>query len=594
MHRLSEKYDLIMNNEDIYSSNINLNDLKRIIRQRRKVLLVAFAVFFALVLLVALLLPPVYRSSATVLIEQQEIPQDLVRSTVTSFADQRIQVLIQRAMTFSRLSEIIKKHGLYKDMTDREPLEKVVEKMREDISHKMISADVVDPRSGRPVQATIAFSIAYFNQNPVTAQNVANELVSIFLEENLKNRSDMAEQAEQFLESEMKRLGEETRRLEEVIAKFKQNNLRSLPEKVNMNMSFLERAEKDYEDVRRQIQALEERKVYLQSQLSQIKPYTGVVGDDKQATMTTQSRIRYLQNKYLSVSAIYSPDHPDVIRTRRELDELLAGGDYQPDPVFIRNQLKVLQAQLERDRSTYADNHPDLLRLQRQISEYEALLRKTPSSNMTTVKDADNPAYIQLAASLESVEIELGHLKESRRTLQKKIEELELSLTSGPSVEKEYRDLLRDLDNNTARYQEVKAKQLEAKLARSLEKERKGERFTLIEPPLVPERPVKPNRLLIIAIGFVVSLAFAAAVVWLMEKADQTIRGSQGVQKLTGMSPLAIIPHIVTDEELRARKTRWRWASAGIGMGIVTVLVFLHVFYMPLDVAWFVALRKFG
>lgn len=584
-----------MNNEEAYSSSINLNELRPIIRQRRKAALVAFSLSFLAVILVATLLSPVYRSSATVLIEQQEIPQDLVRSTVTSFADQRIQVLIQRAMTFSRLSEIIKKYDLYKELIAREPLEQVVEKMREDIDHKMISADVVDPRSGRPVEATIAFSIAYYSSSPSTAQNVANELVSIFLEENLKNRADMAEQAEQFLEVEMTRLGEESKRLEAEVAKFKQNNLRSLPEQTNLNISFLERTEKDYEEVRRQIQGLEERKVYLQSQLSQVKPYANVVGDEQDATMTTQGRIRYLQNKYLSVSAIYSPEHPDVIRTKRELEELLAGSEYQPDQTFIRNQLKMLRAELDRNKATYAANHPDFLRLQRQIGEYEALLRDGPvESGRATVKDADNPAYIQLAASLESAEIELVHLKEGRRALQKKMEDLESGLTNGPSVEKEYRDLLRDLENNTTRYQEVKAKQLEAMLARSLEKERKGERFTLIEPPLIPERPIKPNRMLIIAVGLMLSIAFAAAIVWLLEKTDQTVRGSRGVLKLTGMSPLAIIPHIVTEEDLKNRKKRLRWTSVGIGLASMLVFALVHLYFMPLDVAWFVALRKFG
>lgn len=583
-----------MNSDEYPSSSINLNDLMRILRQRKKAFLVAFFLSLLLALVIAVLLPPVYKSSATVLIEQQEIPQDLVRSTVTSFADQRIQVLIQRAMTFSRLSEIIKKYGLYKEMAEREPLEQVVEKMRDDIDHKMISADVVDPRSGRPVQATIAFSISYLSQSPKTAQDVANELVSIFLEENLRNRADMAEQAERFLENEMERLGQETRRLEAEVAKFKQSNLRSLPEQTNLKMSFLERSEKDYEEVRSQIRALEDRKVYLQSQLSLVEPYSSVIGDEQQATMTPQGRIRYLQSRYLSVSAKYSPEHPDVVRAKRELDELLAGGEYQPDANFVRNQLKLLRAQLERDRTTYSEGHPDLLSLQRQVGEYETLLKGTAEYRLATVKDADNPAYIQLAASLESVDIELSHLKESRRALQEKIEDLESSLIEGPAVEKEYRDLLRDLENNTARYQEVKAKQLEAKMAQSLEKERKGERFTLIEPPLMPERPVKPNRLLIIAIGFVFSLAFATGVIWLLERTDQTVRGVQGVQRLTGASPLAIIPHIVTDEELKARVATLRWASAGIGLAFAVILLLLHTLYMPLDVAWFVTLRKFG
>ena len=63
----------------------------------------------------AVLLPPTYQSTATILIEQQEIPQELVRSTITSFADQRVQVISQRVMTSQNLLQIIDRYNLYPD-----------------------------------------------------------------------------------------------------------------------------------------------------------------------------------------------------------------------------------------------------------------------------------------------------------------------------------------------------------------------------------------------------------------------------------------------------------------------------------------------
>src|SRR3990167_3949585 len=149
-----------MNVRTVNAKELGIQEVIRAVRRRK---VVALAVFIGLLVascILAYALPPVFRSSATVLIEQQEIPQDLVRSTVTSFADQRIQVIIQRAMTFSKLSELIKKYDLYSEMKDEAPLEQIVEKMKKDIDHQMISAEVVDPRSGRPIEATIAFSVA--------------------------------------------------------------------------------------------------------------------------------------------------------------------------------------------------------------------------------------------------------------------------------------------------------------------------------------------------------------------------------------------------------------------------------------------------
>ena len=67
----------------------------------------------SVILVVALALPPVYRSSATILVQEQEVPPDLVRSTITSFADERIQVISQQVMTRAVLLQLIDKYDLY-------------------------------------------------------------------------------------------------------------------------------------------------------------------------------------------------------------------------------------------------------------------------------------------------------------------------------------------------------------------------------------------------------------------------------------------------------------------------------------------------
>ena len=67
-------------------------------RRRKKQILGAVIILFAISAAVAALWPAAYRSTATILIEQQEMPTDLVRSTISSYADQRIQVISQQVM----------------------------------------------------------------------------------------------------------------------------------------------------------------------------------------------------------------------------------------------------------------------------------------------------------------------------------------------------------------------------------------------------------------------------------------------------------------------------------------------------------------
>ena len=172
------------------------SDLRTKVRRywrRRFLILIVSAAVMALAVTVALVLPPTYTSGATILIEQQEIPQELVRSAVTSFADQRVQVISQRVMTTQNLLELIERYNLYPDIRTSKPREVLLQDMRNDIAMKMISADVIDPRSGRPTQATIAFSVSYSSHSPELALKVANDLTSLYLNENLTSRTQMAE-----------------------------------------------------------------------------------------------------------------------------------------------------------------------------------------------------------------------------------------------------------------------------------------------------------------------------------------------------------------------------------------------------------------
>lgn len=585
-----------MNNHVAADTRLDFGLMGKEVRRRIRPALIAFCLIVVVFAVLALKLPAQYRSSGTVLIEQQEMPQDLVRTTVSSFAAQRIQMLIQRAMTFSKLSEIIKKNDLYADLRESDSLERIVDKMRKDIEHKMISADVVDPRSGQPVEATIAFSISYVSRDAVVAQKVANEIVSLFLEENLRNRTELAEQAETFLSEEMQRLEFRASELEARLADFKDKNLSSLPEQATMNVGMIERVEREHDEIRRQIQNLEERAVYLQSQLAQVEPYQRTVGDGRDAIMTSGGRIRFLQNQYLTLSAIYSDSHPDVVRTRRELEELLHSGGQGIERSALEQQLKILRHEQQVMQLRYSADHPENRKLARQLSEFQQRLDAMPTDEKSGAgnQNADNPAYLQLVASLEATRIELSHLKEGKKRILHKLEGYEEARHDAPRVEKEYRDLLRDLDNTVNKYQEVKAKHMDAQMARTLESERKGERFTLIDPPLVPERPVSPNRPLVFGFGVFLAIGVAIVLVWVLGKVDGTVRSSGEVLKLTGIAPLVSIPHIVTHDELKGRKRQLAFASAtGVGLLAVAMIV-MHFAVAPLDILWFMALRKFG
>ncbi len=131
-----------------------------ILRRYKSQIIAVAAILAATSFLVALALPPVYRSSATILVQEQEVPPDLVRSTITSYADERIQVISQQVMTRAVLLDLVEKYDLYRKYRGRGTGDEILDRMRKDIKLSTINADISDRSSGQRVNATIAFKIS--------------------------------------------------------------------------------------------------------------------------------------------------------------------------------------------------------------------------------------------------------------------------------------------------------------------------------------------------------------------------------------------------------------------------------------------------
>src|SRR6202022_4582405 len=113
-------------------------------------------------------------------------------------AEQRGAGVSQRVMTTQNLLPLVDRYDLYPDIRRKQPREVLLDKLRSDIGMRMISVDVIDPRSGRPTQATIAFSVSYQSRSPDLALKVANDLTSLYLNENLTSSTQMSQQTATF------------------------------------------------------------------------------------------------------------------------------------------------------------------------------------------------------------------------------------------------------------------------------------------------------------------------------------------------------------------------------------------------------------
>ena len=569
---------------------LDLGDYLAAFRRRRGMIVLIAGTVFLLGLITAFVWPPTYASSATILIEEQEIPSELVQSTVTSYASERIQVISQRVMTRTNLLEIMDKYGLYRKERQRATTEEVLDDMRDDINLEMINADVMDPRTGRPTAATIAFTVGFEGEDPQLVQKVANEITTLYLNENLRTRTEKAEETTSFLTEESKRLGVEISRLETVLAEFKEKHANELPELKDLNTQALDRTERDISDIDTQIRTLEERKIYLEGQLATLDPYGSTSGQ----ILSPAARLQQLRTEYIAYASRYSPNHPDVVSRKREIEALEKETGIGESTSEKRSRLEALRKELVVAKKTYTDEHPDVKSLKRQIASLEEELRNPSPAAVTKPAPAnpDNPAYITLKAQAEAADSEIRSLKIKRSELSDKLADYEQRLQKTPQVEREYRGLVRDFENSSQRYQEIKSKQMTAEVAQAMEKERKGEKFTLIDPPILPEEPISPNRPAIIFLSLVLALGAGIGSAAAAESMDSAVRGAKGVISILNTAPLAVIPYLASDADIgRERKRRWL-IIGGVITGIIVVLLLINFLYSPLDVLWFRGLRK--
>lgn len=546
-------------------------------------------------LMIAFMLPPVYRSTGTVLIEEPEVPREFIQSTITSFAAQRLQVIRKRVMTTQNLIKIINKFNLFSEDRKTRPISEVARDFRDRVEMGLVSAEVVDPRSGRAMQATIAFNVSYEDTNQRTAQQVANELVSLYLNENLRDRRLKAAETTGFLGEEGKRLGELVSQMERRLAEFKRQYSGELPEQLGLNMQLIRRTEGELARAQERLQALEERKILLLSELTQLTPHRDRVVDG-QTILSPPERLKALQTKYISLRGIYGENHPDVARLRREIGVLRKETGGGTDVEALKSQLRTLTAELETTRKQYGPKHPDVVSLERQAKSLQTAIKngKSNKRNGTLDPKPDNPPYVFTQGQLRTVETEVPAVLKQISELKIALKEQEARVFRTPEIERQYLILKRDYDNAYSKYKDVTGKQLEAQLAQSLETERKSERFSLIEPPAIPIEPVRPNRLAIIFIGFIFAVTAGIGNVFLAEGMDETVYGTRQLASIIGHHPLVAIP-LIKDKQIKKRRRRWVFLIAFLGLLTLGALVALFHFYVtPLDVMWFSTLRDLG
>ncbi len=498
-------------------------DYLSIMRYRAPYLIGIFIAVMLISIIVAFVIPPTYRATGTIMVESQQVPDNVVQSTIKSQVDERISIIKQRVLTRDNLLRIANKYDLFKESSRSLASSELIEAMRDKVNVELIGSD--DISSKIRGKSTIAFTVSFDDKRADIAHQVASDLTTLFLDWNVKLRTEGATETAVFLTQESEKLRLEVERADKEIAAYKQQNSNNLPEQLALRMTMLSRAESDLREVERDIKSTKEELRTLEVELSAAK---FGMGDESSQTLPA------LKAEYTRLSAIYNETYPDMRVLKRKIESLEKAG-----------------ATLESE---------------------------------DTPENAPTLATYKIQSKIASSRTKLESLAAQEKMLREKIAQNERAMMQTPKVEQGLEVLIRDRDSVQRKYEEIRSKTASAKIAESLESENKSERFILLESPIIPDRVFKPNRVKIVAMGFFMAIASSVGLLLMMGFFDRKIRGVDALAHVLGHRPLAVIPYIYVKEEWERRERLIKSAITTTIVAVITIAVALHFLYMPLNI----------
>lgn len=516
------------------SEGLTLRDIWGILRRRFWMIAGVATVCTLLSVLIAFLLPPIYVSSAKILVESQQIPTALASSTVTSSAEERMELIEQRLMTRRNLLDLIDRLDLFRDRPELTPSEKV-DAMREATQFERIVLGAENNNSRRNATAS-AFTLAYRDSSSVRAAKVTNEFVTMVLEQNLKARSERASETHDFFKKEVERLQKDLLELELEIAKFQNQNEDSLPDSLDFRRTELQNLLEQAFDLKRRRIGLEEQRRTLSESLS-----AGLIGGG------------------------------------------VTGRALTPE----EQQLQRLKTELSQAQAIYANSHPTVRALRSQIQAVERSIQpRSDQADADAAAEGDHStqrAKTEAERQIELIDTELELVAEETAQIELRQEDLRASIDKTPGVAMALNALQRKYEDLEAQFKIASAKQAAAATGEKLEVNRKAERFEVIEQAQVPERPESPNRPVIAIGGAAGGLGLALALAMLLEFTNKTIRTAADLERKLQLRPLISIPYIETARERRFRQRKRSFAILLILVVIPASLYAVDQFYLPLD-----------
>jgi polysaccharide chain length determinant protein (PEP-CTERM system associated) len=512
-------------------SSYTPDEIVRIVAKRRWMVLIPLALGVAATPLLARYAQPLYRSDTLIMVVPQRVPDEYVKATVTEGVAERLPSISDQILSRSRLERIIQEMDLYVDLRQRQVMEDVVARMRSDVTVTITSRDAN------------SFRVAYVSHEAETARRVAERLASLYIEQNLTDRSNQAVSTSEFLETQLqeakRRLIEQEKKLED----YRRRHAGQLPTQLQANLQAIQNANMQLQALNETNNRAQERRLLMERQIADTQalplPSAAVsLTDDGPAATTAAQQLEIARARLAAYLQRYTPDHPDVVSQERLIAELVEKVE-QETPMGVA---------------------------------------ATTEKPLTPAEAAQRKRILDLQAELAVIDRQLTANRDEEQRLRTMIASYQAKVDAVPSRESELVELTRDYSTLQTAYASLLMKREGAMIAANLERRQIGEQFRILDPASLPSRPYNLNqRLAVMSAGVLAGLFLGFGLIGLIEYRDSSFRREEDVYGRLSLPVLAMVPLMTSLREKQAMKRRARLldvAGTFVLIGAVAVLAF--------------------
>jgi polysaccharide chain length determinant protein (PEP-CTERM system associated) len=465
---------------------------------RRRWPICVYTASFGLVVGIAMafMLPKRYQSKTTVLVEQPSVSSTYVPAAISDDWNQRLASMQQQIMSRTRLSDVIQKLNLYPSESGSVPMDALVDRLM-----KAIDVEPMEAMQGVTDRSLPGFNVTVTFQDPGHAQQICQEITSMFLEQNVRLHEEHAENTTQFLSQQLEEAKSKLDDEDAKLADFERKNLGSLPDEEQTNMNLLMGLNTQLEAVTQNVGRLQQEKAFDESMLAQqVAAWKQEQESHGQDPSTLQAEKQAAEARLTALQAQYTDEYPDVVKAKQELDAI---------------EKKIAAAQ--------------------QAGPVDTSVAAKP----TTMEPQQ---ILQLRAQVQQASIAVDGALKQEQALQGQIGSLQARVKESPEVEEDYKEITRNYQTALDFYNSLLKSHEESAMATDLEHEQEGEQFRILDPPNLPSQASFPNPLLFSAGGFGAGLALGVAIIALFLVQDSTLHSDRDVESMLHVPAIAMIP----------------------------------------------------